>query len=79
MTEWSKTEVTNTAMAQLRDPVHTCFQNQNASNYIYIVTVNNSNNSQRVFQMMFNTGIIEFTNLKLTKGDLVFSVNSVSR
>jgi len=28
---------------------------------------------------MFNTSIIEFTNLKLQKGDLVFSVNSQSR
>lgn len=32
--------------------------------------------AQRVFQMMFNTQIIEFSNLKLQKGDQVFSVNS---
>ena len=35
--------------------------------------------AQRVFQMMFNTQIIEFSNLKLQKGDQVFSVNSQSR
>ena len=29
--------------------------------------------------MMFNTQIIDFSNLKLQKGDLVFSVNSISR
>jgi len=79
MSKWARTEITNTAMSQNRDPVISSFQNQNASNYIYIVTVNNGNNTQRVFQMMFNTQIIEFTTLKLQKGDSVFSVNSQSR
>lgn len=55
MSKWQRTEITTTAMSQNRDPVINTFQNQNASNYIYIVTVNNSNNTQRVFQMMFNT------------------------
>ena len=79
MTRWVRNEITTTAMSTNRDPVAFTFQNQNASNCIYIVTVNNQQNTQRVFQMMFNTQIIEFTNLKLTKGDLVVSVNSQSR
>ena len=40
MSKWQRTEITNTSMSQQRDPCHQTFQNQNASNYIYIVTVN---------------------------------------
>jgi hypothetical protein len=80
MSKWFRTEITNTAMSQQRDQlVHHTFQNQNASNYVYIVTANAGNNTQKVYQMMFNTSVIEFSNLKLQRGDLVFSVNSQSR
>lgn len=75
MTRWGRTEITSTQMSQQREPVISAFQNQNASNYLYMVTAA-AGGSQRVFQMMFNTQIIEFSNLKLQKGDQVFSVNS---
>lgn len=74
MSRWQRVEISNTPMSQQRDQVTQAFQNQNASNYLYLVTA--SANAQKVFQMMFNTQIIEFSNLKLVKGDLVFAVNS---
>lgn len=63
MSKWNRSQITITAMSQQRDPCQYTFQNQNSSNYLYIVTVNNSNNTQKIYQMMFNTQIIEFSNI----------------
>ena len=53
------------------------FQNQNTLNYLYI-TANTNQNDQRVYQMMFNTQIIELA-LKTTQHDTIVSVNATSR
>ena len=78
MSKWERQEIIINGVSQANgNQVTSTFQNQNASNYIYIVTLNNG--AQKVYQMMFNTQIIEFSTLKLQKDDLVFSVNSQSR
>ena len=78
MSDWVRTEINQTSMLQNKEVVLSCFQNQAANNYLYIITATGQNDVQKLYQMMYNTQIIEL-NLKFKKGDFVFSVNSVSR
>jgi hypothetical protein len=45
MANWSHKEITQTPMSTNREQVINTFQNQNASNYIYITTFNSASNS----------------------------------